>query len=218
MSEVLPDPDPERFPALTEDYLQLLDPGALFGRVHALGGPYPTAWSSFRTFGPRGARFDPHPEPPDTYPGFGVMYVSVGGGDVPPLRTCVMECFQGDATIDTKSNTPYFTLFKITAQLRLLDVSDSLWITEAGGNGAISSGPRDQARKWARAIFEHYSGQLDGIWYASSIVPAARVVALWEPGRRALPPRPEASVALAHPALQAELEEYANRRGWDLVY
>lgn len=81
------------------------------------------------------------------------------------------------------------TLFTPTRELRLLDVSDGPWVTAAGGNPVLTSGPRRQSRKWARAILSRYAGQgLDGIWYSSSVAPASRAAALWRQSQEALHP------------------------------
>lgn len=124
------------------------------------------------------------------------------------LRTCLAECFRDRGVIELSRDSPYFVLFETTRELRLLDVADSLWITRAGGNAAISSGRRSTARSWARAIYRRYTGPdaVDGVSYTCSIMPIARSVALWEQARDAVPVRPAGLHPLASAALRAEIE------------
>lgn len=224
MSERLPDPDPARFPDLTEEHVRVVPGGTPLGRIHRLRGKYPSRWDDYRTWGPGGSRFDPHGEPVGDHPGYGVLYCAVQLLDDPlllrplsVLDTCLAACFQPTQVVDTEAGTPYFTLFAPDRPLRLLDVSDGPWVTRAGGNAALTSGRRVQSRKWARAIFVRYTREdVDGIWYSSSVAPASRAAVLWERSRPALPPRPQDSRPLADPALRADLEAFAARFGWDL--
>lgn len=93
--------------------------------------------------------------------------------------------------------------------LHLLDLGDSDWVTRAGGNAAISSGPRSRARLWARAIVEHYGDRLDGVIYPSSHIPVGRAVALWAPAEHAAGGNPKLNLQLAHSGLRPAVEQFA---------
>lgn len=224
MSEILPAPDVSRFPALKPEYLHLITPGVSLGRIYFARGSFPTTWNGFRWFGPTGSRFDHHPDPPQEHPNHGVMYlgpalVDARGRTMSSLQTAMVECFRDAGVADAVTDDPYFVLLKATRTLRLLDLADSDWITVAGGNAAISSGPRVQSRLWARAIHSRYRGDdaLDGVLYTTSNRPASRSVALWERAADALPSRPLFNEQLHHLGLRAAVETFAHEVGLGLV-
>lgn len=134
----------------------------------------------------------------------------------PVLRTCLAEVFRDRGVIEVHRDGAYFALFDSVQPLRLLDVADSLWVTEAGGNAAISSGPHADSRAWARAIWRTYP-DIDGILYGCSNVPPARSVVLFERARHALPRSPTFSRPLADAALRSALELFAAEIGLDLL-
>lgn len=135
------------------------------------------------------------------------------------LQTALLECFRDAGVVDTVTDDPYFVLFSATRPLRLLDLADSDWVTVAGGNAAISSGPRLQARMWARVIHEHYQGDdaLDGVVYTTSNRPLSRSVALWERAADALPDRARFHQPLRHLGLRSSVEIFAHEVGLGLV-
>jgi hypothetical protein len=137
----------------------------------------------------------------------------------PLLRTCIAERCAEKGFLDLRSNTPIFALFYNRTNIRLLDIADSDWVALAGGNAAIASGRRTTARKWARAIYSHYTGKdaFDGIYYASSIIPSARSVVLWERAKPNLEARPLLNMPLADPSLLAEIETYASQLQLQLI-
>ncbi|AND17366.1 hypothetical protein A6122_2243 [Rathayibacter tritici] len=221
MSERLPDPDRSRFPALSVGHVRRLGTDVTVGRIYPRGGPHPIDWNRFRSFGPTGSRFDHHPLPQGHHPDHGVMYVAptlpdARGRQMPALRTALVECFRDRGVIERSKDDPYFVTMRPRRALSLLDLADSSWITLAGGNAAISSGSRGAARKWAVAVYETYP-DIDGLLYASSNLPAARSISLWERAADALPPRPDFHEPLSHAVLDAALESFARETGLDLV-
>lgn len=221
MTERLPPPDVSRLPRLRAEHLREIGADVPLGRIYFAAGEFPTSWNSFRTFGPTRSRFDHHPRKRGVHPRHGVMYlapalVDARGVTMSALQTALVECFRDLGVVDTVTGAPHFVLFRPVRPLRLLDLGDSAWVTQAGGNGAISSGPRGAARAWARAIYRHYGAELDGVLYPSSNLPPARAVALWERGRDALPERPVFHEPLGHVILRPALEYFAAEAGLDL--
>lgn len=220
MSEFLPPPDAAAFPDLGSDagWVREVRSGTALARVFRAGGPHPAAWHSFRTYGPLDARFDPHPEPPAESPDEGVLYAVLEQADAEQdtasaFAACLLEVFQATRIVRRSSGDPTLAVFESTRALRLLDLSDSDWVAVAGGNGAISSGDRMASRAWARAIRTTYPG-LDGVISASSVVPSARVVALWSPALDALPRHPLAQLRLDRDELTGAINRIAERYGY----
>ena len=220
MSEYLPEPQRSRFPPLTDAHVRVLPAGTLLGRIHKLSGPHPTAWNEFRSYGPTTARFDHQPEPPGVHPERAVLYAApaVTGRDgvvQDVLRTCVAEVYRDGNLLDLSTGTPYFTVLALRANVGLLDVADSDWVTLAGGNAAISSGPRAPARAWSSAVYDHYTGAgaVHGILYTCSNRPPDRSVALFERALFALPDRPLLSAPLSLVGLRSRMAAAAASLG-----
>lgn len=227
MTEELPPPDRSRFPALQGKHLAVLRAGTVIGRIFYAGGDHPATWNRFRHFGPTHLRFDHHTEPKRDKQERGIMYAATrklflspeveAHAPHPLLRTCLAEVFRDSGTIDTAKGKPTFAIFRLVEDVVLLDVTDSDWITTAGGNAAISSGKRARAREWSRAIYEHHGEALDGLYYASSNLPAARSVALYERAASKFPAHPDLSQELTSGKLAPELSVYAIDLGCDLI-
>jgi hypothetical protein len=220
MTTRLPAP-PRPLPTLRPSDVFPVPTGSWIGRLYFTGGAHPTAWDSFRAFGPVASmRFDHQPPPPAVHPTRAIAYAAPRDGrkraTFDPLAVCVRECFATTNTIDTRAGAPWFVLYRTARVLRLLDVVDSPWISRAGGNGAISSGMRGMARRWSRAIYHDYS-DIDGIFYEAATLPAARSVALYERATNAVPFSPKITLPLEHPGLRAALKRIAYTYGMDLV-
>lgn len=218
MTERLPRPDTALFPPLSSGHVRILGSGQLVGRIHASTGAHPTAWNTFRFFGPTGARFDHQPLPRRLHPARGVFYGAPlldddRGRPIPVLRTCVAEVFRDRGAVELSRDAPFFVLFRLARPLRLLDLADSDWVTLAGGNAAISAGLRSTARAWSREIYRRYTDAdaVEGVFYTCSNIPPAQSVALFERAADALPARPQVHLPLTHPSLRPELEEYADK-------
>lgn len=230
MSEYLPAPDPARFPELANargaEWVRVIPAGTSLARIYRAAGQHPAAWHDFRAYGPVDARFDPHPMPVGEHPDDAVMYgvlesprgAGTGAHDVyeSSFAAALLEVFQTESTIRIEVGAPTFVTFSTSRPVRLLDLSDSDWVTVAGGNAAISSGHRYASRKWARAIRTRYP-DLDGVTSASSVIPSARIVALWGPAVTALPERPRVSLPLQTPELTGLVYRIADRYGYRIV-
>lgn len=202
MSEHLPEPDVERIAATTPgpDDLRELPAGTVVLRLHPLTGPHPCAWDEFRHWGPTGSRFDQHPLPPADHPGRGVMYLAAGDE---AFTTAIAEYFQDDrgtvGPVDRRRRGLAASAFELAASVQLLDLGSG-WVTRAGGNQAICSGPRSASRAWARAIYDEHL-TVAGLYYPSSIWGPGRCIALWERGASALPAECTLHRTLADPVL-----------------
>lgn len=224
MSEFLTAPDPARFPDLDRDprWVREVPTGTALARIFRASGTHPSDWHEFRTFGPLDGRFDPHPEPVAEHPESGVLYAvleetapasTTGRASVGPFAAALLEVFQASRMIRVDIGAPTFAAFEIVRPLRLLDLTDSDWITVAGGNAAVSSGERTVSRAWARAIAEHYP-EIDGVVSASSLVPTARITALWRGAEDALPKHPLALIRLDRPEVAGVIDRIADRYGY----
>lgn len=221
MSErLLARPDTSRFPAPCDRWCFALPAGATVGRIYAAGGDYPIQWNEFRAWGPTCARFDHQPSPRRVHPTRRVSYVAPvvldRRGDIyPVLKTCLAECFTNRRIVETKRDDPYYCLFRIARPLKLLDLSDTDWVSWAGANTAIASGPHGAARTWSRAIYRTYT-DIDGMMYASSNTAAGRAIVLWERAEDAVPTYPDFNEPLSHIGLKPAVETFAFELGLDL--
>jgi hypothetical protein len=201
-------PEPPRSLAGVKAAIKGLPPGTHLWRVYEAGGRYPTAWNSFRFFGPTRSRFDHH-DPPPKKQRRGILYVAEH-----PL-TCLAEFFQATRTIDRQANTPWLVAFEIRRALPLLDLTGA-WPTRAGASMAINSGPRPRARRWSRAIYAAYP-RVVGLLYASSMHANRRSIALYERAGSSLPIAPSFHRPLSDPALLPRLNRAAATLGYGLV-
>jgi RES domain len=208
-------PSPDRLRQLRhDDDIVAVAPMTALARIYLTGGRHPSNWNGFRTVGPvAAARFDPHPatddgEPADV-PGCGVLYAAV------ELQTCVAESFQASRVVDRRTGRPWVVIFRPTRVLRLLDLTGT-WPTRAGASQAISSGPRDRARAWARVIHQAYD-DIDGVWYRSSMDRGHPSLCLWEPARDAIASSPWANLPLDSPGLTLPLARACRALGYQLL-
>lgn len=206
MSERLPPPDPVRIAATPprRNELLTLRTGTRLVRLHYQGGAHPSGWNEFRTWGPTLARFDHHPSPEGDHPDFGILYASRGQD---AFNTVLAEFFSrgGDTVgpIERSRNQPTLSVFTLDGPVRVLRLESS-WVARAGGNQAICSGGRAQARAWARQIHATFP-RVDGLLYRSSIWGPGACLALWERAERAVPTRPDATRLLDDPTMDVPL-------------
>lgn len=209
MTERLPDP-PATLPALRRG--EVISLTAPVGRLYFVASLQPATWDSFRGYGPvPSMRFDHQPPPPREHPTRRISYLAPSGArrlNLDPLVAAVRETFASTTVIDTVSEQPWFTLWTPTRPLRLLDVVDCPWISRVGGNAAISSGSRAQARAWSRVGYRSY-GDVDGTYYETSSTPTHRSIALFERAVTAVPVHPDLNVPLNHLGLRPALERIA---------
>lgn len=202
MSERLPRPDAARIrdtiPAAGE--IAVLAPGTTFVRVHPLGGAHPIGWNELRSFGPTRSRFDHQPLPRRNHPTRRIAHLTTGPN---AFVAALAEYFQDDAggvgPFDSALRLPTITLFETALELSLLDL-DSGWVTRAGGNQAIRTGPRGLCREWARAIHRHHTN-LHGLVFGSSVWGPGRCVVVWERAVGAFPAAPTATRRLDDPTI-----------------
>lgn len=202
MSERLGPPNGPRIRDTVIDAADLvvLPAGTRLVRVHLLSGPHPVTWNRFRSWGPTSSRFDHHPLPVAEHPPTRVAYLAFGDD---AFTTALAEFFQdadgGVGPLDLTHRRPAVALIDTVAELRLLNL-DSGWVTRAGGNQAIRTGPRSASRAWARMIHRHHT-DLHGLAYGSSVWVPGRCAALWEGAEGALGSAPVAHRTLDDPVL-----------------
>lgn len=207
-------PDPPPVGRLRElgPEIQALAAGTALARAFFRGGPHPTVWRQFRTFGPTASRFDHHLSGPDGSPGVqerGILYCAASG------LTCLAELFQDNRVIDRRDRDPFLAVFEVTRDLELLDLTGS-WPTRAGASMALSSCPRNRSRLWSRACYEAFP-EIDGLLYPSSMHAHRPCIALYERARDAVPGIPLFHRALSDPAVFDVLREARHRLGYRLV-
>jgi hypothetical protein len=133
----------------------------------------------------------------------------------PALEACLAESFHDTRMIDPGDRDPWLVSFSPTRALRLIDVT-STWTTHSNGTQAISSGRRDRAREWARAIYDDYPN-IDGIHYTAAHYGPGHGVALFERADDAVPPNPHFHRPLSSPGLQGVLDDIAGILGYGLT-
>ena len=193
----LPDPPPPH--ALRRHspgkHTHVLPRGTWLWRIYQSAGAHPTTWSSLRTFGPSGSRFDHH-EPPPHEQARGILYAGTGRR---AIRTCLAEVFQATRAVDRTRDQPWLVGFRLVAPVSLLDLR-GVWPTRAGASQAIATGPHARARVWSRAIYAAYPA-IGGLLYRSSMNASEPAVALYERAGAALPRAPQFHRALGDPAV-----------------
>ncbi|KAA9157172.1 RES family NAD+ phosphorylase [Amycolatopsis acidicola] len=178
-------------------------PATRLVRIFTAHGNHPQRWDSFRYTGPLPhGRFDPQRPgkagAPSADSGNGVVYFGLS------VRTSVAEVFQTSSIVDRKTRGPRLVVVRPTRTLRLLDLS-GLWPTRVGASQEISSGPKRITQAWARAIRSAF-GDLDGLWYRSSMDGGDPALCLWDPpAGTALPAEPDVLLPLDHPGLDIPL-------------
>lgn len=204
----LPNPPPLKDLRNTAPHIEVLSKGTELWRVYFRGGPYPTSWNAFRSYGPLGARFDHHTDPSREQERK-ILYAAAKG------EVCFAEVFQRTRTINRKRRDPWLVGFELSTDVELLDLT-GLWPTVAGASMAINTGPHSFARRWSKVIYEAYDG-VAGLGYASSMAGNRPAVALYERAEHCLTIRPFFHRALADPALLAILQNVAQRLNYRLI-
>ena len=218
MSERLPRPDSARIrdTVVTGDDLLVLAAGVQLARIHPLAGTHPYAWNQFRSWGPTRGRFDHQPLPRRNHPVRRIAYLTPGDTAFP---AALAEYFQEDAggvgPIDRTHRRPAVTIITLASEVNVLDL-DRGWVTRAGGNQAIRTGPRGVCRDWSRAIYRHHR-HLDGVAYSSSVWGPGRCVVLWERAEGAFPATPDASRDLDDPRLAVAIADAAEQLGTYII-
>lgn len=200
-------PGAEKLAAVAPE-VKTLPAGTTLWRIYFRGGHHPAFWSSFRSFGPTGSRFDHHLPPPRTQER-AILYAAAEG------PTALAEVFQDTRLIDRSARDPWLVGFTLTSPVALLDLTGE-WPTRAGASMALSTGPRSRARRWSRSIYEAYTG-LAGLYYPSSMHANRPNVALFERAEGVLAHAPVFHRPLLDPALLPVLRRVALAIGYGLV-
>ena len=190
-------PDVRTLPAMTRLW-----------RIYFRGGPHPVHWSTFRSFGPTGSRFDHHLLP-RAVQDRQILYASDHG------ETPFAEVFQDTRVIDLRRDRPWLTAFDLDAAVTLLDLTGD-WPTRAGASAAINSGPRPRARRWSQCIYDAFP-DIEGLWYPSSMGGGQPAVALYERAIHVMPARPAFNRPLNDPAIYSIAVRAAGRFGYRVV-
>ncbi|MTD15066.1 RES domain-containing protein [Nakamurella sp. YIM 132087] len=180
--------------------------GALW-RINVVKGRHPSVWNGFRTFGPTGSRWDPHPSPPGDHAGFGVLYTAT------EPATCAAEVFQLQRTI-VLSDHHALTGWQPTRPLRLLDLTGG-WALRQGASNSLSAADRVVCRRWAAAIRLAWPA-LDGL-YVLSTMTGVETVVLFEPAGDSFPAAPNFQRPLDHPLVHALMDRASARCGYRLA-
>lgn len=191
----------------TRPELIRLAAGVTLWRIYRRGGEHALGWSSFRSFGPRDARFDHHLPPPRDQER--AIYYTAREPE-----TCVAEVFQVERRIEGLVDAPWLVGFALARDVLLLDLTGR-WPTRAGASMAIHSGSRPRARAWSRAIYQAFP-EVQGLLCCSSMDANRHAVVLYERARRAVPTRPELHRALSDPDLLPFLGDAARAFGYQL--
>jgi hypothetical protein len=205
--EFLP-PAPKKFPVAPEAYR--LEAGVMLWRIYFRAGQRATAWNAFRHLGPTNSRFNHHTFP-KRIQDRGIIYATTGRD---AICTALAETFQDTRLIDRYRDEPWIVGFSLAKDLILLNTGGS-WPVRAGGNMAINSGSRKNARDWSRAIYRSYPN-IRGIFYPSSLTNQP-CVALYERAAKNLPVMPAFNESLASPKLFAGLTQLASRLNYALT-
>lgn len=209
MAKLPPPPEPGALATRTPPEVVAVTRITTLWRIYGTAGPHAGRWDRFRHYGPVAtARFDHHRLPPAAQPR-AVLYAALA------IQTCVAEVFQDTRVIDRRRRGAWLVGFGLAREVHLLDLSGT-WPTRAGASQAISSGPRDLARAWARAISDAYP-DLDGLWYRSSMDGGRPAIALNERVEGDLRRQPSVHVPLTHPGLELPLARMARTLGYLLL-
>ena len=182
--------------------------GTLIWRVYFRGGPHPTNWNDFRSYGPTDSRFDHH-IPPRRPQSRAILYAAKFG------PTCLAEVFQATRTIDRIDRDPWLVGVRVTRDVKLLDLTGA-WVTKLGASTAIHSGSRARARRWSSALYSAFP-DIEGIAYCSSMDANRDAFAFYERATAFLPAAPDFHRALSDPAILPRLDAAALRFGYVLV-
>jgi hypothetical protein len=202
-----PEPPPPTVLAALGPALSVWPANTPMMRVYSRGGPYPSTWDSFRSFGPTNGRFDHH-LPPARLQSRAVLYSAHNG------TTCLAEVFQDTRVIDRVRRQPTLVAFAPTRELQLLDLTGA-WPTRAGASMVIGSGMRGRARRWSQAFYDAFP-DIDGLLYCSSMHANQPCVALYERAQDAMPPHPTFHRALVDPAMLQVVRNAAHSLGYGL--
>jgi hypothetical protein len=189
----------------------VLPAGAALARIYFAGGPHPSRWNQFRSFGPTEARWDHHLP---NVQGAAVEQTRSVFYCAPDVDTCAAEVFQATRRIDRTRNAPGLVVLELREAVTLLDVRGA-FATAMGASTAIHSGRRSRARAWARELYDAYPN-IQGLHHGSSMNGHAPAIVMNERAQRAMPDKPQFHRALNDDILVETLEHIALRLSYGL--
>lgn len=174
---------------------------------------YPNTWDSLRTYGPKeGMRFDPHPLPTGSHPGHGVMYTAAD-----PV-TPYAECFYRSRVIHRSLNGPVLTGWQPQRPLRLLDLTGNWPVVNEAAAALQMTDDKAITQVWARAMFEEFGSQIDGLHHLSSVTNKPLVTLFTRAGDpQSFPQHPSVSLALDTHAADAANQRASRALNYPVV-
>ncbi|MCT2300220.1 RES family NAD+ phosphorylase [Dietzia cinnamea] len=190
-----------------------VNPGTALWRIHRTGGPFPSAWSDYRFYGPLpGMRWDPHPAPTAAHTDCAVLYTAYD------LPTCIAEVSHPAGLVDTVTASPFATSWSPTRPLRLLDLTRQ-WPLRMDATHALMFAPRSTCRNWAHEIWKTARSegkQLDGLEVQSTVT-GSNMAVLFSDSQNALPAAPAFTSPLSGPMVFTIAANLAARVQWPII-
>ncbi|QFT81991.1 RES domain protein [Roseovarius sp. THAF27] len=192
--------------------------GSEIVRIWFSGSKYASGFAHFRNFGPTNSQFDHHLPDPSGRPTNGARAILYGierALDPHAFTSALAEVFQDTRTIDLRAGGPRLTVFQITREISLFDLTGH-WTTRVGASASLSSGPRAITKEWSPDFDDAYPN-LDGLFYRSAMSGGSSLsLALYERSRSGMPATPVVDTPLSHTVLRSGLIQAASTLGYSI--
>lgn len=181
-------------------------------RIFKTSGAHPSAWNELREFGPLpGMRFDPHPDgTPALHPGVGAAYASED------FYTAFAEVFSDSKVIDREEGRRVLAAWRPIRPIRVLDITGRNVSRIFGAASVQMTDNKNVTRAWARALFEDYGDEVDGIRSRSS-VDNGFVITLFPRASDSFPRAPGEHQELSAVTAEVYVEAAARALGFDVI-